>query len=777
MSIKKTGQEGLFLWLQARTSGYNGVNVVDFTKSWENGLAFCALIHSFYPDLIPFDTLKPENKAENLKLAFDTADKLGVPALMDPEDMLMDCGPDKFSVITYISQYFHKFKNFGQEGSNEVTITKPAPPRNLEDEMMKKRQQIEQERMLLKKCAKCGNGFPNGGTIIDALGKQYHPECFVCFSCNKAFKDNKFVNVEGNPYCQPCAKDKFTSKAINSPNDPYDNPPCFKCKKLCEGDTINALGHSWHPECFACTTCNKIFSSGASKVLNVDGYPYCEQCGRRAFVSRRPMTSPTPAQGMSKSKSMSAIPKMAETPGENLPTATSPTPSKPLLGGSNLSVTARLSAFQQKPDDSGPKKPEPGRLKESMAQKKQEEEQKKKKDEEEKEAKRLEDEKQKDDVKKRKEDEKTKKKQEEEDKKRKEQEDKEAKKKQEEELKQKRADEVKKKKADEEAKKKKEQEEEEEKKREKQEQIKRQRADSIAKKTELDEIKKKEEEDKKRKEKDEDEARKEALRKKREDMKLKEAEEEKKREEASNKRSSVRFLHRSITETFVAHNKLAEVGGATTAKLPSVGSGSSNPVSPNNSRPTTPVSTPRDNSTSVSTPRENSISNSGSNSFTLLTTPRDSSSSTSSNAAPTSSITATLAPSTPRETSHATPTVTLTAPISLSHSASASTIHTTLVATPRTTSPAPSSAAEKILRPQVGNKIACPAADVMCGWTATSESSVQSHTATCPFFQLRPVLLKLLQSNDDLTKKVELLQTQQERNKETIASLQAKLGR
>lgn len=78
MSSIKKGQEGLLLWLQARTTGYNGVNVTDFTRSWENGnksihgelliiilsgLAFCALIHSFYPGVIPFDTLKPEDKA------------------------------------------------------------------------------------------------------------------------------------------------------------------------------------------------------------------------------------------------------------------------------------------------------------------------------------------------------------------------------------------------------------------------------------------------------------------------------------------------------------------------------------------------------------------------------------------------------------------------------------------------------------------------------------------------------------------------------------------
>jgi hypothetical protein len=304
MSIRKTGQEGLLLWLQARTAGYKGVNIVDFTRSWENGLGFCALIHSFYPDQIPFDTLKPEDKEANLKLAFDTADKLGVPALMDPEDMLMDCGPDKFSVVTYVSQFFHKWKDLN---TDEVQVKAPALSK--EDEVALRRQKLEQERMMQKKCSKCQLNFPNGGTIIDALSKQYHPDCFVCFSCTKPFKDNKFVNVDGNPYCPPCAKDKFTSKTMAPPSD-EENPPCHKCKKPCEGDTVNALGHSWHPQCFTCTTCNKLFQAGVAKVLNVDGNPYCEQCGRRAFVSRRPVTSPTPSQSLNKSKSMGAIPAM-----------------------------------------------------------------------------------------------------------------------------------------------------------------------------------------------------------------------------------------------------------------------------------------------------------------------------------------------------------------------------------------------------------------------------------------------------------------------------------
>ena len=41
-------------------------------------------------------------------------EKLDVPSLLDPEDMA-DCdeddGPDKFSVVTYVSQFYHLFKD------------------------------------------------------------------------------------------------------------------------------------------------------------------------------------------------------------------------------------------------------------------------------------------------------------------------------------------------------------------------------------------------------------------------------------------------------------------------------------------------------------------------------------------------------------------------------------------------------------------------------------------------------------------------------------------
>lgn len=105
-----TAKEGLLLWCQKKTAGYRDVKVENFTTSWQSGLAFCALIHRHRPDLIDYDSLSKDNAAYNLQLAFDVAeDKLGIPKLLDVEDLLNTARPDERSVMTYISEYFHCF--------------------------------------------------------------------------------------------------------------------------------------------------------------------------------------------------------------------------------------------------------------------------------------------------------------------------------------------------------------------------------------------------------------------------------------------------------------------------------------------------------------------------------------------------------------------------------------------------------------------------------------------------------------------------------------------
>ncbi|CAF3118800.1 unnamed protein product [Rotaria socialis] len=116
----KSAKDALLLWCQMKTADYPTVNVRNFTTSWKDGLAFCALIHKHRPDLIPqFKTLTKENANHNLQLAFDLCEKrLGISKLLDPEDVNVDYVDEK-SIITYIVtlyHYFSKMKNDSVQG-------------------------------------------------------------------------------------------------------------------------------------------------------------------------------------------------------------------------------------------------------------------------------------------------------------------------------------------------------------------------------------------------------------------------------------------------------------------------------------------------------------------------------------------------------------------------------------------------------------------------------------------------------------------------------------
>jgi len=118
-----SAREGLLLWCQKKTKGYKGVNVTNFTTSWQDGLAFCALIHKHYPNLIDFDSLDKANAKENLQLAFDVAEKnFGIPQLLDAKDMV-EVKPDDKSVMTYVAYYWKAFaaSNKEKKAANQIS--------------------------------------------------------------------------------------------------------------------------------------------------------------------------------------------------------------------------------------------------------------------------------------------------------------------------------------------------------------------------------------------------------------------------------------------------------------------------------------------------------------------------------------------------------------------------------------------------------------------------------------------------------------------------------
>ncbi|XP_045546067.1 EH domain-binding protein 1-like protein 1 isoform X3 [Salmo salar] len=108
-----SSSKSLLEWCQEVTKGYKGVKVTNFNTSWRNGLAFCSILHHFYPDKIAFEALEPNDIKLNNKKAFDGFAALGISRLLEPSDMVLLSVPDRLIVMTYLSQIRTHFT--GQE--------------------------------------------------------------------------------------------------------------------------------------------------------------------------------------------------------------------------------------------------------------------------------------------------------------------------------------------------------------------------------------------------------------------------------------------------------------------------------------------------------------------------------------------------------------------------------------------------------------------------------------------------------------------------------------
>ncbi|XP_076200080.1 F-actin-monooxygenase MICAL2 isoform X5 [Aptenodytes patagonicus] len=101
----------LLTWCQKQTEGYRNVNVTDLTTSWKSGLALCAIIHRFRPDLIDFDALNEEDIIKNNQLAFDVAEQeFGIPPVITGKEVGSAGEPDKLSMVMYLSKFYELFR-------------------------------------------------------------------------------------------------------------------------------------------------------------------------------------------------------------------------------------------------------------------------------------------------------------------------------------------------------------------------------------------------------------------------------------------------------------------------------------------------------------------------------------------------------------------------------------------------------------------------------------------------------------------------------------------
>lgn len=84
-SLVKNGgskRNALLKWCQNKTVGYRNIDITNFSSSWNDGLALCALLHTYLPDRIPYDSLTQPEKRRNFSLAFSAAESVGIPTTL-----------------------------------------------------------------------------------------------------------------------------------------------------------------------------------------------------------------------------------------------------------------------------------------------------------------------------------------------------------------------------------------------------------------------------------------------------------------------------------------------------------------------------------------------------------------------------------------------------------------------------------------------------------------------------------------------------------------------
>ncbi|XDC82922.1 hypothetical protein R6Z07F_014095 [Ovis aries] len=262
----------LLTWCQQQTEGYQHVSVTDLTTSWRSGLALCAIIHRFRPDLINFDSLNEDDAVENNQLAFDVAEReFGIPPVTTGKEMASAQEPDKLSMVMYLSKFYELFrgtplrpvdywrKNY--EENADLGLAKSSIPHHyLNLTFPRKRtprvDSRTEENDMNKRRRK---GFNN----LD------EPSAFSSHSLGanqEGIKEGGNQNKVKSMASQLLAKFEESSRNPSIlrqesvrktfPLNVGGSDTCYFCKKrVYVMERLSAEGHFFHRECFRCSAC------------------------------------------------------------------------------------------------------------------------------------------------------------------------------------------------------------------------------------------------------------------------------------------------------------------------------------------------------------------------------------------------------------------------------------------------------------------------------------------------------------------------------------------
>nr|XP_014428172.1 F-actin-monooxygenase MICAL2 isoform X9 [Pelodiscus sinensis] len=295
----------LLTWCQKQTEGYRNVNVTDLTASWRSGLALCAIMHRFRPDLIDFDSLKEEDVVENNQLVFDMAEReLGIPPVTTGKEMASAGEPDKLSMVMYLSKFYELFRGTPlravdavekQNGKNDLCSAKssnrifnnyinftlprkrvPKVERREENDMNKRRRKglgdFEEASSFSSR------GINSGKYQGDREGMNQNKV--------KSMATQLLAKFEENAPNTSLRRQGSLRKEF--PRTIGGSDICYFCKKrVYVMERLSAEGHFFHRECFKCTVCSSTLRLTIYAFDVEEGKFYCKPHFTRCKTSNK----------------------------------------------------------------------------------------------------------------------------------------------------------------------------------------------------------------------------------------------------------------------------------------------------------------------------------------------------------------------------------------------------------------------------------------------------------------------------------------------------------
>ncbi|XP_038597124.1 F-actin-monooxygenase MICAL3 isoform X14 [Tachyglossus aculeatus] len=312
-------------WCQRQTEGYAGVDVTDLTMSWKSGLALCAIIHRYRPDLIDFDSLDERHVEKNNQLAFDIAEKeLGISPIMTGKDMASVGDPDKLSMVMYLTQFYEMFKDSlpssdtldlnAEEKAILIASTKSpisflsklgqsiSRKRTPKD---KKEKELEGAGKRRKTSQSEEEEAPRSHreerpTLVSALTERRIDVAIGNQNKVKSMATQLLAKFEENAPPQATSVRRQGSLKKEFPQNLGGSDTCYFCRKrVYVMERLSAEGKFFHRSCFKCEYCATTLRLSCYAYDLEDGKFYCKPhyCYRLSGYAQRKRPALAPLSG------------------------------------------------------------------------------------------------------------------------------------------------------------------------------------------------------------------------------------------------------------------------------------------------------------------------------------------------------------------------------------------------------------------------------------------------------------------------------------------------